>query len=381
MEKTISTNQTGLLLAVFTIALKLSALPAICYSLSGASSYVTITIALILDFIGTIVILKTISKLPKDMTFFDLISRTMSKFVAITIYIILFIYFLLKSIITLQELHDYYIATLFQELNPFFFLLSLFLIMLFICQKPFRALGRALEVCFWPLLIGITFTLILPIGDMEIINLLPICEDGVYPIFNGLVHTAISFGDFLVLLIFMGRISWDAKKPYKKVVIYMLSAVSFILNFYVVFIGCFGDTAVGQTLALGELPLHNANPGTIGRLEWITIIIWTVVLIIQAGILGKCSCDCLKQIFHTKKDIPPALVVSISMVVLIMASYMHLSTILKVGTSTTISIICYIIHWGILAILIIGYIVLKFKNKKTLFPNMKSNIKGVKNNV
>ncbi len=353
------------MLAIFTIALKLSALPAIAYSLSGASSYVTIAIALALDLIGTIIILKLLTKLPKGMTFFDIVSQTLSRPIAILIYSILLIYFLLKSLITLQELHDYYIVTLFEDLNPYFFVITLFLIMLFMCQKPFRALGRTLEVCFWPLLIGITFTLILPIGDMEIINLLPVCEDGFAPVLNGLVHTSISFGDFIILLIFMGRISFDEKKPCKKIIVYMLSAISFIFNFYIVFIGCFGNTAVGQTLALGELPLHNANPGTIGRLEWITIIIWTVVLIIQAGILGKCSCDCIKQIFHTDRDLPPAIIISTIMTALLLISYLQLSTILHIGTTTVVSIVCYGIHWGILILLIISYIILKNKNKKT----------------
>ena len=55
MEKTISSNQAGLIFCVFAISLKLSALPALMFSFSGNDSYITILIALIFDFIGTAV--------------------------------------------------------------------------------------------------------------------------------------------------------------------------------------------------------------------------------------------------------------------------------------------------------------------------------------
>ena len=139
----------------------------------------------------------------------------------------------------------------------------------------------------------------------------------------------------------------------------MIATITFVFIFYVIFIGCFGDTSISQTLALGELPLHNASPGTIGRLEWITIIIWTAVLIIQAGLLGKCSCDCIRQIFHTDNNTVPAIIISASMIIIIIASYLHLTDILIICTSTTVSIISAIIHLGILFILVIGYIIIQ----------------------
>ena len=77
----------------------------------------------------------------------------------------------------------------------------------------------------------------------------------------------------------------------------MFTALSFVFNFFFIFVGSFGETAVNQTLALGELPLHNPYPATIGRLEWLTIIIWTAILLIQGALLGNCCTKCFKYIF------------------------------------------------------------------------------------
>jgi len=233
-------------------------------------------------------------------------------------------YWVIKCLIAILELHDYFIATLFEELNPLYFLLVLALLMLFLFTKNLRTFGRLLEVFFWPMAIGLMFTLVYPIQDIELTNLFPIFQDGIYPIWNGLVHTSFAFGDYTILLILMGRIDFK-KKSMRKILFYMLNMVGFIFNFYIVFVGTFGDTAINQTLALGELPLHNPHPSTIGKLEWLTIIIWTAILTIEAGILGKSASICFGHIFNTTRPLIPA-IISTSIIFSIFAiSYLQAS--------------------------------------------------------
>jgi hypothetical protein len=76
----------------------------------------------------------------------------------------------------------------------------------------------------------------------------------------------------------MGKISLENKSK-KKILLSALNVFLFIFQFFVIFAGSFGRFGVHQTLALGELPLHNTTPATIGKLEWLTIIIWTIILL------------------------------------------------------------------------------------------------------
>ena len=103
MEKKITTRQTALLVVLSTIALKLSTLPAIMSDYASSNSYMICLIAIIFDFLGTLIVLKIMEKIP-EKNFFELIKSTLSKPVAITIYILLALYFFIKSAAALFQL-------------------------------------------------------------------------------------------------------------------------------------------------------------------------------------------------------------------------------------------------------------------------------------
>ncbi|MBE5738879.1 MAG: hypothetical protein E7354_04055 [Clostridiales bacterium] len=376
MEKKISTNQASLLLVIFTIALKLSVLPAIMNDFASTSSYISCLIALIIDFACTLIVIIIITKIPQ-YSFYDLVSNAMNKWVAKLAYILLFVYFFVKMSIALTEIHDYYTSSLFEELNPYFAIIVLFFLLLFMLQKNFQTLGRLLEVLFWPMAIGIGFTLIFPFSDIEISNLLPIFEDGMYPVWNAVYRTSLAFGDFMLLFILMGKISYK-KNSRKKLILYVYNAMSFIFNFYVVFVGAFGDTTINQTLALGELPLHNPHPATINRLEWLTVIIWTALMFINAGILGKCCCDCIKNIFGLSDNKIQSFVISILATVIQVFAMFRVNIIAKIGTNRVAAPISIGFYIVMLTILIICYFRLK---KPKGITNIESQIEQSRTNI
>ena len=374
MEKSISSNQAGLILILFTVGLKFSVLPAIMCDYASNNGYIVCLIALVLDFLCTVAVILIMRKIP-EKTFFDLIKDTLSRPVAIVIYSILAMFFLIKCLIAILELHDYFIATLFEELNPMYFFLVLMLLMFFLFNKNFRTFGRLLEVFFWPMAIGLMFTLIFPIQDIELTNLFPIFQDGFYPIWKGIVHTSFAFGDYTILLILMGRISYK-KKSVKKILIYMFSMLNFIFNFYIVFVGTFGDTAINQTLALGELPLHNPYPSTIGKLEWLTIIIWTAILTIEAGMLGKSASNCFGQIFNISKPLIPSIITTSILTLLFATSYLRLEKAVQIATDGTVVTIASLFQLMLIIILYVCFFI--NKKQKSKVPKGEINVQRSK---
>ena len=359
MEKTLSTNQASLIFCVFTIGLKLSALPALMYNYSGNDSYVVCLIALIFDFIGTFVILSIMNRHP-DKKFFDIIKTTLSKPVAIITTTILLLYFIAKCVLVLQELHDYFIATLFEELNPVFFIVVLGLLILYATMKNFRTIGRLIELIFWPTFIGIIFTLIFPIEDIQIEKLLPIFAQSPAQIYRGLSRTTFAFGDYMILLPLMGDISLN-KRSKKKMLIYAFSAFNFIFNFFVIFAGSFGRFSVNQTLALGELPLHNTTPATIGKLEWLTIIIWTVILLTDAMLIAQAGRSCFDKVFNVHDKKWTSYVLTGIIVVIVSITYLQLETIIQIATTPLFSSIAGGIQILFVTILSIANLILKHK--------------------
>ena len=361
MEKTISSNQAGLIFCVFAISLKLSALPALMFSFSGNDSYITILIALIFDFIGTLIIVSIMHKHPSN-NFYDILKKSFGVVFTKIVHIILLLYFFAKCVLVLQELHDYFIATLFEELNPVFFIIVLGLLMLFASMKNFRTVGRLIELIFWPTLIGIGFTLIFPVEDIMIEYLLPILEQGPEPILLGLSRTTFAFGDYMILLPLMGATITD-KKSKKKILLYAFSALQFIFSFFVIFVGSFGKFSMSQTLALGELPLHNSTPATIGKLEWLTIIIWTVILLTSSIILAIACRETFDKIFNVSDKKWTCYVTTFLIMGVVAITYLQLETIISVAVSPIFSSISGGIQLLFIVILIIASIVISHKNK------------------
>ena len=155
--------------------------------------------------------------------------------------------------------------------------------------------------------------------------------------------------------------------------------VGFIFNFYVVFVGTFGDTAINQTLALGELPLHNPHPSTIGKLEWLTIIIWTAILTIEAGLLGKSASICFGHIFNIEKPLAPAIITTSIIFPIYLVSYLQLEKAIRIATNGTVVTIASLFQLSLVIILYVCYFINKKKKDKVpIVPKGEFNVKKYK---
>ena len=85
MEKTISSNQAGLILILFTIGLKFSVLPAIMCDYASNNGYIVCLIALVFDFLGTLAVLLLMRKMP-EKNYFQLLKDTFSRPFAIIVF-------------------------------------------------------------------------------------------------------------------------------------------------------------------------------------------------------------------------------------------------------------------------------------------------------
>ena len=167
----------------------------------------------------------------------------------------------------------------------------------------------------------------------------------------------------MIFLPIMGKINLTNKSK-KTLMLYTIGTVSFIFSFFVIFVGCFGKYAISQTLALGELPLHNTTPETIGKLEWLTISIWTIILLINAIIL---SITC-RQVFdsfigsNVKKWTP--YFISTILIAIVSMTYLQLETIIQIAVTPIFSGISGGLQLTILIMLIISSALLNKKDKK-----------------
>lgn len=312
MEK-ITSRQLGIIVFVSVVGMKFVLVPALFSSFAGSDAYIAITLNLLFDFLTCLAYLYVIKKNP-ELNFKDFIEKTFGKVFSKVVFFLMFLYFLSKGLITLKSTHNYMLELLFDQIDNFTFIIPILAFLCFVMFKDSRSLARTVEMFFYVVLAGIIFALFVSLSRMDIVNLFPVLDNGISPLFDGISRVSIAFGDYMVLLVLMGDYKKE-KETFLKVVKYALFAIVLIIVFYVLFIGIFGDIASSEALAISDMSLNSTSPVTIGRLDWISIMLWLVSLILRIAILIFCANKCLVSCFKFKSAYPSMFIISLVLII------------------------------------------------------------------
>lgn len=250
-----------------------------------------------------------------------------------------------------NEYNTYILETLFTFLPWANFIIPMMLVLTYILNKSLRALGRSVEVLFILILGGLILTLFIPIEYVEIANIFPIMEQGFSPILTAAFYCNFSVGDFFVHIMLLGRFKLE-KNSHLKIFNYAFYANILIFIFYIVFFAVFGITSTNQSLAIGDLPLFAAFHASVGRIGWITINLWSITSIFQAGMLLSLSLKCFNYCFSSKHKY-----FGVTIIVLIVFSILQ---IIHSNTPVAINIATHPVFVSIYAAVQVGIVVIMY---------------------
>lgn len=334
--KQLTTRQTAMILFLGVIAIKLMAFPSVSFKTAGNVSYFSVILSFVLDFVSFYIFLSVMSKFP-NQTFRELSEESFGKIFTKFLYIMLFVYLFSKSVVIIKETHGYFLEVLYDELRWSQFILPLFIILGYIMLKSLKTLGRTVEFLFYVIILGIAFSILFSLDKVDFSNLLPISFDFTKKVLESVYKCAFSYGDYLILIIFMGRVKFE-KNTKRKLLIAVFIAMLLVLIFIILFISLFGDSAISQYLSLSQLSLSSTQPVTIGRLDWITVMMWAIALILQTGVLLYCCKDCLKNILDVKSEYVPVFIIEFLLIIAVSVLYLSLEITISIVTSPEFSI-------------------------------------------
>lgn len=280
--KQLTLRQTGMILAMSMVSVKFLVFPALTFRFAGINSYISTIISFTLDAIFIAMVAFALFKFP-NKTFKDIMTETYGVVVTKICYFVIFLYMSLKTLMIMKEAHTYFQDTLFENLSLSMFLLPIIISSVYIANKNLKTIGRTIELFFPIVAFGIILMMVIPITKVDIFGILPVLENGWKPIGLSVGKTAFAYGDHMVFMLLIGNIKYEKEKPAKIFWYIGLTALTVVIM-NIVFICLFGDTAINQQLAVSEIPLHSTNPNTMGRLDWLTIMIWIITLLIQSGV-------------------------------------------------------------------------------------------------
>ena len=362
--KQLTSRQAGILIFISVIALKAVILPAIIYFMAGAGGYITVFFSLVFDFALLIIYLWVMKKSP-NKTFPQIMEESFGKIFTKIVCVIVFLYFMLKTFLILKSVFNFFTKAVYDDMDWVFYILTTSFFLFFALNKSLRTYGRTGEVTFWIIFASINIILLITSFTMDMTTLLPLFPNGEGPIIDTGIKSAFAFGDYTILLFFMGNIKWEENTS-KKIISYAIMAIGTVINFYIVFLCNFGYSVVNQNLAIADLSLYIDLAVTVSRLEWIAVFAWTITLILQMIIYAYCAKESLNTLLPKKahKLSPFVVIIVCGLIYLILSISMQV--LLGFIFSYVVSTIALIIQVAIPILLAIAILLKKRKEKRNV---------------
>lgn len=327
----LTNKQVGVLVSLSIISLKLFILPSLVSRYAGNNCYLSVMFSMVIEFLFILFLLWIMKKNPTK-SIFEILEKKFGAVFPKILVGFLAIFFLGKSIVSMKELQNFLVQLLFEHISWWKFAIPLFGIIIYILNKSLRTFARSVQFFFWFLIMGASITLVLPLQQLQLVNLLPILNNGIAPVLEGSFFTTFHFVDFMVLLIIMGRVKYT-KDTSKTVIKYSILTYVFIFIYFVFYVGLFGNILVNEGLLVSDIPLYSNYPATNGRLEWLSMIIWTMVLVYQSALMMICARECFSFTTNLKNNAIISIVISIIVAVSLYLVYLNYAGILKFITT------------------------------------------------
>ena len=357
--KQLSARQVGIILFISIVSLKFIIMPSLVFEISKNNSHISILINLISDF-GSIFSYFWFMKKHPNLTFKTALESCFGKTITKIFFGLLAFYFFFKAFITLKEIQNYFNRVLFDDFDWVKYIIPSTALLAYISSKPFKTFGRCGEILIYIALFCIITIIPISLKSATFSELIPILQNGTPPVLKGAFASTFGFGDYIFLLLFIGKIK-VTKTTNKTLLIYSISAMIIIYTLYLIFISTFGNLASNENLALSDLSLNISIPPTVGRLDWISILLWTFILFFNTGLLLASAKECLLVTLGTEKQNFILLGMFCVYIGFLLYEKLSLSVLLKIISSTPFVIFASIIQIGYPALLVLTGLLLKNK--------------------
>lgn len=361
MEKTVTTRQLIFILILSVVTLKVLFLPNVLATNIGRDGYIMLLFLLLVDFIVLLMLLYLMNKY-KDMTFYDLLCTLLGKVGAKIIMFLLCLYFLTRCFTRFQTNFIYLNENLYTAFEWYIFTVPILICVLFCVRQGLKAFSRLNEVFMPVILFGFAVALVVGIFRADFSNALPILENGISFIKSSSRYS-VWFGDYLVLILFFGKVKMD-KKFNLKVILSMLGLVFSVALFYAVFYFTYNYNTVCHINAISDIMQFLPSVSDIGSFDWILILIWDVALFLDLTINVIVVTSLFCQVFNISKHKEVVSLVAL-LIVVVISVLMNFNIYLSMTIFRDYIYVFNIIIQGALPLLLFILGLLKRRRKKS----------------
>ncbi len=316
MEKTkifqLKTRQVCLFFIAFLPATKFFMLPSILAKSANHAMWISALILFLCDFLTIFALTFACRKAKTD--FYGLLELNFGKVGCKIILFFYLVFFLLKSIIPINEQKDYVVLTLYETMPNAFNFLPIFLVSFYFCIKSKRVIGRCSDVLWIAMVLGLTILFVFSVSSADFDAMLPVFATSGKKVFSGAYLGSAWYGDAVYLMFFIGDFAFKKKDTLKILGAFALSGLA-VIFFMVIFYGIFTSIAYRQLFALTEISKYTSVINNMGRFDYIGIINILFTGIFSLALPLYFATEIISKIFPFKTKWMPALIVNLGMLI------------------------------------------------------------------
>ena len=296
--KKISQRQLIIFYCIYSFAIKFLMLPQLLSTHAGKDAWLSALFGTVLELAVLFLVLNVLIIGRDGDIYSDIRNNTKAIGGKIIIALMLAV-FLLQAFILIRSAYHLLNDNLFEDISVKLFSVPMLIMGIFFCFLPARAIFRSGEIFYVFIIIGIALSVFPALSQISASEILPIADHGAKPMFTGFYYNLIYFESASFLLMFSGDIKIE--KHFRKKFMITAGIVGLFFVFFVfMFYSLFGPLAATKNIAVANLTLYSSFITNNGRLDWVLITIWLLLLMLRFGVTFYCCFTAVRYITNVK---------------------------------------------------------------------------------
>ena len=303
--------------------IKFFMMPSLICGISGEDLWISVLINCLSDF--TAIFIVYICLKDADCDFFTLNERLFGKAFSNTVAAFYIAFFLLKTVMPLNEVKDYVEMTLYITSPSIFTFMPVFALIIFVSIHHMRVVGRIADGVLIVALIGYAFMFALALPNTDFGALLPVGARGAKNILQGSYVSAPWFNDCAYFLFFTGNYVKGKKDALKIFASVAVSAV-IVIFFCMLFYGTFTSIAFRQRFALTEISKYTTVINNTERFDYIPIFALLFTAVFSLALPFYFATELFVRILPVKRNLA-AVIISLPSAILLLFFEEYFATV------------------------------------------------------
>lgn len=276
-------RQSIYLLIICSLATKVQTLPSLIAGDLGRFGWLYFLVLGVIDVLFVLLALY-INNMANGKTLYEMLEVTIGRLGAKIVSILFAGYFIFSAILPYEALHNVFANILFEDLSWPLFSILLVLAVFYLGSRGLKTIGRVSELYFRIIAICFIALLAISFSTASLNRLLPLRELNVGTFALTSFNYSFWFGDFLLVLMFMGKVKQSKKLPLKMSLAFICEIILIVIA-YIIFYGIYGNLTLYQNNMITDISEFSLLNLEIGRLDWF------LMLGVQTSTIIACAVD------------------------------------------------------------------------------------------